>query len=377
MILGRGQNTSGIAQTLGRATGNCRDVLGDNGFDCVKVLTTSTDLTVCIKMNNYINEIGRRMGQGDTIFQAMTGATETMPDDSNFVRHTFREIGPIKGRKKLIQNAFEEEITWGPAEEDTKEKYWEDTNAQQLMRSIVRLDSAHKYFDPDDIRHELRECANYFMTKKSIIQTLRKFVDDCLVKKTPNHVGGASEFQLAQNVNWLCKFMNPNKGEVPNEEDLQCSSEEESVVPDVESDDSCWSDVAKAATNLSASNTSDGSKEESPNRAFDGDEQSVSSVSLSDAIYSGRTNSTAATISPEKLGSALTSKRKALAVFQSESSEKRKKRKKRKKRIPYSHLQGVEEFGEGKWRKIRNRCADTFDLNMMTPINLKDLYRTL
>mmetsp|Transcript_3173 Transcript_3173/g.4908 ORF Transcript_3173/g.4908 Transcript_3173/m.4908 type:complete len:237 (+) Transcript_3173:158-868(+) len=236
------------------------------------------------------------------------------------------------------------------------------------MRSIGRLTSAHKYFDPDDIKHELIECANIAMTKKSILQTLNKFVDDCLVKKTQNHVGGAREFQLAQNVNWLCKFMNPAKGEVPDEEDLQCSSEEESIVSSVESEDSCWSDIAKAATNSSASNTSDGSKEESPNRTFDGDEQSVSS---------GRNISTAATISPEKLGSALTAKRKALAVFQSESSEKRKKRKKRKKRNPYSHLQGVEEFGEGKWKKICNRCADTFDLNMRTPVNLKDLYRTL
>jgi len=95
MILGRGQNASGVAQTLGRATGNCRDVLGDNGFDCVKVLTTSNDLIVCIKMNNYINEIGRRMGQGDTIFQAMTGATVTMPDDANFARHTFRYSYPV------------------------------------------------------------------------------------------------------------------------------------------------------------------------------------------------------------------------------------------------------------------------------------------
>ena len=50
-------------------------------------------------------------------------------------------------------------------------------------------------------------------------------------------------------------------------------------------------------------------------------------MSLSDAIYSGQNISTATTISPEKLDNALTAKRKALAVFQSESSEMRKKRK--------------------------------------------------
>ncbi len=373
MSLGRGHHTSSVIQTLGRATGNCRDVLDSNGFGCVTALTTINDLTVCIKMQNYINEIGRRIDQGDTFFQAMTGATEKMPDNANFVRHTFREIGPIKGRKKWIQNAFAEASSWGFAEENTKEKYWEDTDAQQLMRSIVRLSSAHQYFDPDDIKHELKEWANYSMTKTSIVQLLRKFADDCLVKKTQNHVGGAREFQVAQSMNWLCKFMNPNKGEVPNEEDWQCSPEEESIVTNVDSEDFFCEDVAKAEANLSSSNTFD--------PALDGDEQSVSSVSISTAIYSGIRNSTATAtfITPEKLGNALTAKRKA-TVFQSESSEKRTKR---KKRVPYSEeekealLQGVNEFGEGKWKKIRNHYADTFDLNMRTAVNLKDLYRTL
>lgn len=372
MNLGRGHHTSSAIQTLGRATGNCRDVLDSNGFSCVTVLTTINDLTVSIKMQNYIIGIDRRIRQGDTFSQAMTGAKEKMPDDSNFVRHTFREIGPIKGGRKWIQNAFEEEISWGLAEESTKEKYWEDTNAQQLMRSIVRLSFAHKYFDPDDIKHELREWANYPMTKASILQLLRKFADDCLVKKTQNHTGSASEFQMAQTMNWLCKFMNPNKGEIPNEEDWQCSSEEESNVTNVDSVDFFSEDVAKAATNLSSSNTID--------PALDDDEQSVSSMPISTTIYSGKRNSTATFITPEKLGNALTAKRKALAVFQSESSEKRMKR---KKRVPYSEeekdalLKGVEEFGEGKWKKIRNHYADTFDLNMRTAVNLKDLYRTL
>jgi len=57
--------------------------------------------------------------------------------------------------------------------------------------------------------------------------------------------------------------------------------------------------------------------------------------------------------------------------------------KKKQKRIPYSEeekgalLQGVEEFGKGEWRKIRDHYADIFDVNKRSTVNLKDLYRTL
>ncbi|KAK1747708.1 hypothetical protein QTG54_001671, partial [Skeletonema marinoi] len=58
-------------------------------------------------------------------------------------------------------------------------------------------------------------------------------------------------------------------------------------------------------------------------------------------------------------------------------------KKKKQKRIPYSEeekgalLQGVEEFGKGEWRKIRDQYADIFDVNKRSTVNLKDLYRTL
>jgi len=58
-------------------------------------------------------------------------------------------------------------------------------------------------------------------------------------------------------------------------------------------------------------------------------------------------------------------------------------KKKKTKRIPYSEeekgalLQGVEEFGKGEWRKIRDNYAEIFDVNDRSTVNLKDLYRTL
>ena len=90
LSLGRGHNIATLIQTLGRATGNCRDVLNANGFNCARVLTTNNDLTVCNKMQNYINEISHRVCEGDTLSQAMTGANKKMPDAANFLRHTAR-----------------------------------------------------------------------------------------------------------------------------------------------------------------------------------------------------------------------------------------------------------------------------------------------
>ncbi len=97
LALGRGHNASNVVQTLGRATFNGRSVLNENGFDKVTVLMTSNDLTMCVKIQNYVNQVAHRMQQGDTLAQAMTGANEKLPDSANWLRHTPRELGRIKG----------------------------------------------------------------------------------------------------------------------------------------------------------------------------------------------------------------------------------------------------------------------------------------
>ena len=89
LSLGKGHHLSTLMQTLGRVTGNNRDVLDANGA-IVTVLITNKDLTACNKMQNYINEISYRVGKGDTISQAMTGANKKMSDGANFFRHTAR-----------------------------------------------------------------------------------------------------------------------------------------------------------------------------------------------------------------------------------------------------------------------------------------------
>lgn len=90
LSLGRGHNVSTLIQTLGRVTGNNRDVLNANDIACVTVLATDKDLISGIKTQNYVNEVCCRIGQGDTLSQAMTGANKKMPDEANFFRHTPR-----------------------------------------------------------------------------------------------------------------------------------------------------------------------------------------------------------------------------------------------------------------------------------------------
>ena len=78
MAMGRGHNISTIVQTLGRATFNGKDTLKENGFDCVRVLTTSSDYTLCEKVQSYINVVAQRIELGDTFAQAVTGAVSSL-----------------------------------------------------------------------------------------------------------------------------------------------------------------------------------------------------------------------------------------------------------------------------------------------------------
>ena len=72
LSLGRGYSISSLCQTAGRGSGNGIDVLRENGFTCVTILATAADLTLCIKMRNYLREIGKRMQTGNTFAEAVS-----------------------------------------------------------------------------------------------------------------------------------------------------------------------------------------------------------------------------------------------------------------------------------------------------------------
>ena len=102
LSLGRGHSISNVVQTLGRATFNGKHLLIENGFDNVTVLMTSNDLTMCKKIQNYVDQVARRIQQGDSFAAAVKGTIEKVPDCANFIRHTRRELGRIKGKMKDI-----------------------------------------------------------------------------------------------------------------------------------------------------------------------------------------------------------------------------------------------------------------------------------
>jgi hypothetical protein len=97
LSLGRGHSISNVVQTLGRATFNGQNLLIENGFDNVTVLMTSNDLTMCRKIQNYVNHVACRIPQGDSFAEAVKGTIQKVPECANFIRHTCRELGRIRG----------------------------------------------------------------------------------------------------------------------------------------------------------------------------------------------------------------------------------------------------------------------------------------
>ncbi|KAL7540610.1 hypothetical protein ACHAXR_010249 [Thalassiosira sp. AJA248-18] len=226
MALGRGHNISTIVQTLGRATFNGSNLLQDNGFDCIRVLTTSNDYTTCVKKQNYINQVAHRIQLGDDFPAAVTGANEKMADSANFLRHTFREIGRVKGMRKQFEDWVDfddvpKELS--PDEEETKEKFWSNTDAQILLRSLARLRKGHALVHPDDIIDDLNEAEHYSMDKKKMRALLIKFRDKSLISKDKDSL------IKVPTVDRLIPFMNPEEGEIPDllEEDEESIGSED------------------------------------------------------------------------------------------------------------------------------------------------------
>jgi len=292
MALGRGHNSSTIVQTLGRATFNGRNVLKENGFDCVRVLTTSSDYTVCIKKQNYINEVSQRIQLGDTFAAAVTGANHKIPDSANFLRHTFREVGRIKGMRKQFEDWVDMEDVpkeLSPDEEETKEKLWNDNDAQKLLRSLARLRKGHALALAGDIIDDLNEAEHYTIQKRKLRDLLRKFCDKALISKICKEKDPSYKIPP---VDRLIPFMNPEQGEIPEMPDGDDASIGE------EGDSSPRHQLDHMVSNVSEI-SSVGSKE-SPIILDSSDESSLSSISMSADSGYERIKSSTTKVSPEK-----------------------------------------------------------------------------
>ncbi|KAL3764033.1 hypothetical protein ACHAW5_005513 [Stephanodiscus triporus] len=250
MALGRAHNVSTVVQTLGRATFNGKSVLNENGFKNVTVLTTNSDLELCIGYQKYVEHVAKRLKQGDTFKAAVTGANEKIPGYANFLQHcNSRELGRIKGvllfspltssaKKntryslsvcKLSTGARQWFVntvnmcTLSPNESEAKEMYWFNGDAQKLLRSLIRLGKRHPSVAHEDIMDDLHEVEHQSM--ENIKTLLDQFCDEALISKCKQ---GRPNWVDVLLLDKLTSFLNPEMGDVPDEDECSESSDSES-----------------------------------------------------------------------------------------------------------------------------------------------------
>lgn len=142
MHLSRGHNISTVIQTLGRVTGNGKGVLKHNGFDSVTALTTRADYNIFHTVQHYIDYITCRVKNGEGFKQALTGANQKLPHETNFFNTSFRELGPMKDlRARFLPNMNFEDAPpeLSKDDEELKDEYWESVDIQRIFRSLLRL----------------------------------------------------------------------------------------------------------------------------------------------------------------------------------------------------------------------------------------------
>ena len=100
-----------------------------------------------------------------------------------------------------------------PDEEEAKERFWTIADAQMILRSLARLLKGHHLVSPGDIRDDLYEVESYFMTKSQLSKLLLQFCDRSLIDKT------SEGLFVVPLLDKLIPFMNPDMGDVPDEDD--------------------------------------------------------------------------------------------------------------------------------------------------------------
>jgi hypothetical protein len=82
IYMGQGYSIENLVQSLGRATFNGNDLLASNDHSSVTCLMESQDFAVVKKHIAYVQEIQRRLDQGETLDEAMRGSIAMQPNIS-------------------------------------------------------------------------------------------------------------------------------------------------------------------------------------------------------------------------------------------------------------------------------------------------------
>ena len=143
-----------------------------------------------------------------------------------------------------------------PDEREMKEMFWDDSDAQRLLRSLARLRKTHKLVCKEDIDHDLLETEDHRMLKKVQGSLLQKFCDKSLISKdkSSNDKGNYS----VPSVNRLAPFINPELGDSPPDDE----DEDDDDVDDVDEDEDDYDSESSGLENgeLCEENSSLGSK---------------------------------------------------------------------------------------------------------------------
>jgi len=173
-----------------------------------------------------------------------------------------------------------------PDEEETKEKFWNNTDAQKLLRSLARLRKGNALVLRHDIMDDLEEAEHYQMPEKKLRDLLTKFCDKSLISKYED-----SQFKIPK-VDRLIPFMNPVEGDIPEVlgDEQSISSKDDGIpCPQMHNMVSNVSDLSSVGST------------ESPIILDSSDECSISSVSMTAVGSNERKRlSTTKMVSPEK-----------------------------------------------------------------------------
>eukprot|EP00978_Attheya_sp_CCMP212_P026854 scaffold89047_cov44-Attheya_sp.AAC.1 len=216
-----------------------KSLLKSNGFDNVTLLTTYTDYKMACKAINFMDIFQKRVRAGQTFSEAICGAEQIFPDAANFLRHTDREIGQLKGQRNELEDIaeFDEPNSLTPEEEKMKRQYLENDELQRVLRAL--LDHASKNiketFGIDDIREDYNDTYTYdkkTITKKKLNAYMRSLSDDGLIQKKGKEAGQRGrildEYHV-QSLSHLEKFIKEDKAYPHATEDCESTGSEEST----------------------------------------------------------------------------------------------------------------------------------------------------
>ena len=171
-----------------------------------------------------------------------------------------------------------------PDQEEVKSTFWVNNDAQRLLRSLIRLRKGHHIVSPKDILDDLCEVEHDPLSEEALAALLGRLCDISLISK---HSEGEERFDVPM-FDELAQFLNPEMGDVP-DEDYEYSQSSES-----ENESSPWSSDESSFDESSFDESSFlGSKE--PRIILNSDDDTgLSSVSMT--TYGNKERKTRSTI---------------------------------------------------------------------------------